>query len=333
MDKLHVLLVTSWDTVCGIAEMSKLLIDGVKVADSEIELYPYAEALDPEWMFSTLATDLKHTHWDILHLQHHDALHAAWQAEHIVRAQELGLKVVVTFHDTFSGASDQPNSAKAHALHDVADAFIAHEEVQDLPKAIHWRHGVPAIKKPATLPPARTRRPIIGSAGFNFGWKNFDLLCEAAALAGWRVLLIGPNFTEEDVKRWQQWQPDGIFPAVHCMPSQAQVVSYLSACDATAFLHNNANTGVSGSVRFGIAARKPCLLMDDCRQFMDLMFDPGLRESFYWTRYCTETIAEDISRLPSVKFDHKLCALAERDSYLHVGKKYAELYRRLVDAD
>ncbi len=333
MTPINVILSTSWNTVCGINEMSKLLIDGVKVADPEIEMQPLGEALNPEWFFSQLT--LKRLSPDILHLQHHDALHAAWRAEHIVRAQDLGFKVVVTYHDTFSGAPDQPNSAKAHALHDVADAFIVHEPVQDLPKAIHWRHGVPITASPhatfmQTHDSQLAERPIIGSAGFNFGWKNFDLLCEAAALVGWRVLLVGPNFTKVDVERWQRWQPGGFFPVINRMPSQYEVVSYLSVCDATAFLYNNANTGVSGAVRFGIAARKPCLLMDSCRQFMDLMFDPGLRECFSWTKYQTEIIAEDISRLPSVRFDHRLCALAERDSYVRVGKKYSELYRRLV---
>ena len=332
---IRVLMMTSWNVACGVAEMSKRLLDGLAIVDPAIEILPAADPSNGHLPLSPDAT-LARDDYDILHLQHHDALHAAWQPDHLREAQRQGKKVVVTFHDTFMGTPAQMNSAKCHALHDVADAFIVHEPVQDLPKAIHWRHGVPPIERPIMLWDYDRRRcPIVGSAGFDFPFKNFDLLCEAAAIAGWRVLLIGPNFTPERIAQWQRWQPQGYFPGVNLqdfgpLPSQAAVVACLSACDATAFLYNNANTGVSGAVRFGIAARKPCLLMDSCRQFNDVMFDPGLRECFYWTRYETQQIAEDLSRLPSVRFDHGLCRLAERDSYLNVGRKYAGLYRELV---
>ena len=36
-----------------------------------------------------------------------------------------GLPVVITYHDTFAGTPDQPNSDRAKALCTLADAFIA----------------------------------------------------------------------------------------------------------------------------------------------------------------------------------------------------------------
>lgn len=318
-------MITSWGTTCGIAQHSALIKEGIEAADPSIDITPCAESLDPEACRFKWGSSI----FDLVFLNYHAALHSRWTPEQVTRLKNSGVKVVVTYHDTMSGEETAPNSLLCKSLNSIADAFIVHEPVEDLPGAIHWRHGVPAVQLPSRIYD-RNERPIIGSAGFNFGWKNYDLLCEAAALVGWRVLLIGPNFTFADVKRWQQWQPTVVTPVLNEMPTQKEVVAYLSACDATAFLHNNANTGVSGSVRFGIAARKPCLLMDDCRQFRDLMFDPGLRECFSWTKYHTETIAEDIARLPSVRFDHGLCAVAERDSYVYVGEKYAALFKEMV---
>src|SRR3990167_4023250 len=223
---MKVRLVTSWNVACGIAQHSKLLMEGVQRADSTIEVMPDSESLDPAC--------LPDGGFDLLHLNMHAALHSRWLPEHIRAIQARGIPCLLTYHDPFAGTAAQPNSEKCHALYAVADAFIVHEAVEDLPNAIHWRHGVPEIQPPQNLERpsfASPARPIIGSAGFDFGWKNYDLLCEAAALAGWRVLLIGPYFTEARIKDWQQWQPDGIFPVLNRLPSQAEVVSYLSACD------------------------------------------------------------------------------------------------------
>ncbi len=69
----------------------------------------------------------------------------------------------------------------------------------------------------------------------------------------------------------------GLLLTVKGFVERRSVVAWLTACDATAFLYLNANTGTSGAIRMGIAARRPMLATDPdvCRQFRDLK-DVGL---------------------------------------------------------
>ncbi len=345
---MNVLLVTSWDIPCGIAESSAMLKEYVERADPEIELEPHPEALDPNHAILGSLGGVS-----VVHLNYHAALHSRWGLPEIRMMQERGLKVVVTFHDTMSGAADQPNSDKCKALCHAADAFIVHEPVADLPGAIYWRQGVPAAAEwPIThglqneqLREYRHRcnssffQPIVGSCGFPFPWKNYDLLAEASAAAGWALLLIAPNATDEQVAGWQQRNPNS---RIHTefLPRTA-VVQMLTGCDATAFLYLCANTGTSGAIRMGMAARKPLLAThpDACRQFRDLAdreedtepFMPSmtsLRTGITWLK--------DLSpfgvtgALAAVTPHYRLHRTAQWDSWTQLGKKYAKLYRSLV---
>ena len=242
---MRVLLVTSWDTSCGIAEHSRLLKEYVERADPGIEIIPSAEALDPDWALTMSRAD-----WGLIHLNHHDALHSRWTPAHVQAIEEAGTPVVVTFHDTTAGVSDQPSSAKLKAFTQVASSTIVHEPVGDI-KAIYWRQGVPDApryqrplewEKPPCLYP---QQPILGTVGFNFPWKNYDRLCQLTQEVGWGLILLANNATPADVDRWQ-----GLNPACLAVPgflSTNEVLGYLSACDATVFAYECANTGTSGA--------------------------------------------------------------------------------------
>lgn len=333
---IDVLLVTTWNAVCGISEHSAMLKEAVEGVDPEIRLTPW-DRLHPEQARGQDGA----IPFPIIHLNYHAALHSQWTADWIRQFQAVGQKVLVTYHDT-----GVPNSDQAKTICAAADAFVVHEPYDDLerenrglPKGHYWRQGVPDWQAPMQynddLRSWRGRRPIVGTVGFPFPWKNYDLLCEASALAGWATLLLAPNATPAQVDRWRTLNPATLVETTF-IPREA-VVAHLAGCDATAFLYSCANTGTSGAIRQGIAARKPLLALSGCRQFRDL--DEDIAPSRYRYRHngivwlpdgTPQGVAEALQQVPIQRVDPGIVALAARDSWARLGAKYAALYRELT---
>lgn len=312
---MRVLLVTTWGIACGIAEHSAMLKGAVEMADSNIDLIPDPHALNP----LTLGLD----GIDLVHLNYHDALHSRWTPDRIHELQQLGLKVLVTYHDT-----GVPNSERCRQIIRTADAAVVHEPFTDLPadKTHYWRMGVPTWQWPMQLP-CKDGRPVLGTVGFPFGWKCYDKLAELTAALGWGLLLIAPGAQPDQVLGWQAQQPHLIVRTDFVL--QAEAVSLLAGCDATAFTYVTHNTGQSGAILLGIAARKPVIALSTCRQFRALYEDPIGNAAIHWAEDFDD-VATTLKYLPIQRCDPAVVALAEQDSWEQLGAKYAALYRRLV---
>lgn len=315
----NVLLVTTWGIPCGIAEHSAYLKESVEAADPEIHLEPWTD-LHPESI-------RHHAGEDLIWLNYHAALHSQWTPDWIRRWQEHGIKVGCTYHDT-----GVPNSDQAKRICAAADCAVVHEPFDDLDGNVHYiRQGIPSWPAYPEVQDRRTTswcgsRPIVGTVGFPFPWKNYELLCEASALAGWAVLLLAPGATDDQVANWQALNPHSLI--IREFTPRDQVVRYLAGCDATAFLYSCANTGTSGAIRQGIAARKPVLALSGCRQFRDLE-----EVSTYITWVFDGTphgVAGALAGLCLGRVQPGIVALAEQDSWTSVGRRYAALYRSLL---
>lgn len=324
-DPLRVLLVTTWDTPCGIAEHSALLKQAVEGADSGITVEPFPH-LHPVALLGALPANAQRT-VGVVHLNYHAALHSQWTPAEIRILQETGYKVLVTYHDT-----GVPNSQQAKDVCAAADAFVVHEPYDDLEGHGHyWRQGVPDWQPPTLFDHRGVTgpRPIVGTVGFPFPWKNYDLLCEASAQAGWATVLIAPKATPEQIAGWRARQPHLI--VYDQFVRRETVVSLLSGCDATVFVYANANTGTSGAIRQGIAARKPVLASayPINRQVRDLSANGAIR---WLSALDVDTVALNLSLVPIQRVDPGIVALAHRDSWTGLGTKYAQLYRSLLEA-
>lgn len=348
---MRVLLVTTWGEACGIAEHSRYLIDAVRQAAPEIEIVPDAGSLDPHG--PAIAGD-----FDITHFNYHAALHSRWTPE-AIRRHAIGFnrQTVVTYHDTGVPNSDQCKSVIA-----ACDAAVVHEPFDDLPaeKTHYWRMGVPAPAvqpyhfgaradwlggdgRPALFFKAYRQQPVVGTIGFPFAWKCQLELARTAASVGWGFACVCQTASLDYVAELVAANPD-CYIRTDFVPSE-EAIQILAACDATAFPYVTHNTGQSGAILQGIAARKPVLAFWTCRQFRSLFEgnfgnegDPMTRQvrganpkgrAIWWVE-TFDDIALTLQRLQIGPVDPGTVALAHRESWANVGKKYAKLFRELV---
>lgn len=331
---INVRLVTTWNAPCGIAEHSWYLKQAVEAVDSSINIVPDPEALDPAQFFAGhdwVGTGMA----QILHLNYHAALHSRWAVEDVLRAKALGLKVIITYHDTIGEISPTDLRAtrdtrldRVEQFDSLADALVVHEPCEGLPHAIYWRMGVPAPEPSLQLLPRAWRdQPILGSIGFPFPWKNYDELAALTHELGWALLLIAPGATPEQQIHWHEWNPD-IRVYTDFVPRH-EALSLLSACDATAFPYTCANTAQSGAILQGVAARKPVLAFGACRQFRSLYLNRLGREAIRWCSDFDE-LAYALRTISIERCDPGIVALAEQDSWAKLGANYAALYAELA---
>jgi glycosyltransferase involved in cell wall biosynthesis len=345
---IEVLTISTSGIPCGIAEYFAHLRSA---SPSDLHFRCDPAWLDPEVFFAQLPSMEEYQGPQVVWLNYHAALHSRWTSGKIARLRAF-FPIVTTFHDTGIPNSDQclrTYESTVTLLDDVLKpgAFIIHEPCVDLPGAIYLRQGIPRWQAPYTLDlrtltdpsteygtPAynlvgRNRRPVLGTVGFPFPWKRYDLLAEATALAGWSLLLFAPNATDEQVTHWRQLNP---WTAVNRgFIEAAEVVRGLAACDATAFLYQCANTGTSGAIRQGIAARKPVLATAGCRQFRDLELDLlGQRAITFLPDLSPEGVAEQLEAVRIGRLDPAVHRLAERDSWTHQAARYADIFRAVA---
>jgi hypothetical protein len=167
-------------------------------------------------------------------------------------------------------------------------------------------------------------QPVLGTCGFNFGWKNYDRIAEVTAACGWALVILSNNATEEDIQRWRRKNP--YLFAKSGFLSTSEIVSHLAGCDATAFCYECANSGTSGAIRLGLAARKPVIAFSSCRQFRDLQH---LDRGMHWCGGF-QYLRDVLSSIPIQRCDPGIVAQAEEDSWVKLGQRYAVLYQGLL---
>ena len=325
---MKVLLVTSWDTPCGIAEHGLQLKTNIERADPDIEITPSPALLDP------LRDEILDAGMpDVLFLNYHRALHSRWTPDQ-VRTWRVSMPVVIDFHDTIG---EHPPDDLIRGLLDHADAFIVHEPCVGLddPRVHLIRQGVPAPQPPTHYGSWRDstndplclsqfpQQPVLGTVGFNFPWKNYDALCRVTAAEGWAIVILSNNATEADEARWRALNPASLI--VRRFLPQSLAVSYLAGCDATAFCYTCANTGTSGAIRQGIAACKPVIAFRSCRQFRDLRPERAITWIEDWA-----DLPIALGWCPIQRVHPGIVSLAHRDSWVRQGQRYAQILREVM---
>jgi hypothetical protein len=325
---VRVALVTTWGTACGIAEHSAFLKQAVEDADPEIDIRVITD-LHPKGILG-LATPSLTPPFDLVVLNYHAALHSQWTPDAIRQVQEQHkIPVMVIYHDTGVPCNDQ-----CLGIVTAADATVVHEpcdEFRGNPNVHYWRMGVPGwagVWRHDFAGP----RPILGSIGFPFPWKNYDQLARITAEIGWGLLLLAPGATVEQVERWRVINP--YLDVQTAFTNARQAVSMLAGCDATAFAYTCQNAGQSAAILMGIAARKPVLAFAQCRQFRALFDDRVGRTAISWVENSFLDLGFILQQFVRIeRVSPAIVALAEQESWAKLGVKFADLWQAMVVRD
>jgi hypothetical protein len=300
----RVLLITSDRDECGIREYGRMLAEAMKLYQIQVTEFPHTH---PDSAFAHLDCPRQ---YDVVHLNHHAALHSAWGPSRILNLQALGYPVIVTQHDTFETWAIM--ESRGFPDFRVADALVVHEEIEGPGEAYYIRQGVPTPQHRWMYGPTFTPG-LLGLFGFNFPWKGVDMATEAAAEAGWSVRLVSKD----------GWV------------SRDHAVELLSECAATAFLYSCGNSGTSGAIRMGIAAHRPVLATGHCRQFRDLCTSWPGRWAISWCVDKDDVVAELRRLNDNLSYQRARTAaislLADHDCWSRQAGKYAILYQKAIE--
>lgn len=292
-------------------------MDHVTTADKAIQFEVNQAWLNPH----NFGAENPITKFDLVHLNYHRGLHSQWTPEQIACFPDL--KFVITFHDTYEY---QPDNLPWELLAcPNVRAMVVHEpcDLERDTKVHYWRQAVPqrtGLVAPHPDVFAGGWRPTLGTLGWDFPWKNYDMLAKVTGELGWNLRIVG-SVAEPREAQLMELNPriyfDGFVDA-------AMAVSCLESCDATAFLYTCANSGTSGAIRLGIAAGRPLLALRTCRQMRDLLQGDAIT----WL----DTLDELAPALLRVRlgYDLRLIELAHRHSWLRAGGQYAALYREIA---
>lgn len=359
MAALRVAVVSSEiGSACGIAEHSRMLVEALN-REAGAGRESVVAAADPAWLdpfaFADRAQD-----FDVVFLNYHRGLHSRWDAE-AVRLVEI--PVVITFHDTYETQPDRlpwelldcPN-VRAMVVHERCDlmsivkARIAYDSrlVQQLTagpdgargtfiernvqKVHYWHQPCPVPYgrgdlKVANPHPLGPWRPTLGTLGFDFPWKNYDLLAEVTNACGWNLHVVG----QVDYARQQALRALNPRTTFTGFVSGEWAIAHLSAYDATAFLYTCGNSGTSGAIRAGITAARPLIVAKGCRQFRDL--EEAEVRGISWIEPTAGALMDaltgwKLNMLPQISgYVPGLIAFAHQHGWEHYGRKYAELFR------
>lgn len=336
---------------CGIAEHSAQIYDHVPRADAGIEISGNPDWLDPE-AFVRDAPE----RFDLVHLNYHRGLHSRWTpswVHQISRANgAIGLPFVITFHDTYEVQPDRLpwdllalDNVKAMVVHEPCDLWL---DYANRAKVRYWRQPCPVptgrgrhVHQDVWAPAGKYWRPTLGTLGFDFPWKNYDLLAEVTAACGWNLRIVGhfPGDAAVVAARQAALQTRNRYVQFDGYVETDDAVAILASCDATAFLYTCGNSGTSGAIRVGIAAGKPLLAATGCRQFRDLEDYQALGLPLQPIQFREPTcdgvrnwlLGYSRNIIPLVDgYDAGLIALAHQESWEKGGRQYAVLYREAV---
>lgn len=249
---MKVLIVTSGDERCGIAEYGKYLIqylpDVVKTSTA-------THTMGWEAVCNCAVGDAA----DIVVFNYEPGLFHWLTPAQVMHLRNIGKKTVLILHTSHEG-DNRSDLTRAF------DRVVVHEQTSE--GFVHIPMGIPIID---VLEDQAFPYTYLGSVGFPFPWKGFEKVAHAANILNFgchiiapeshhvnaiefknRIKLINPQFRVDT-----EWFED------------YYVVETLADNRVNVFAYEGGNYGISAAVRLGLASKRP-LVLSRCRQFRDL---------------------------------------------------------------
>lgn len=255
---MKIALISNWDIQCGNAEYAR---------DLRKELEKEFTVVSMPGNMNIVKSELPQDAEVVIVNLHESRVNI--NVEHVRWMQSIGKKVVIILQNSVEQMS-------ASDLLTEADAVVAHERVRFMNGDVYFQyipHGIVEVPDlPAPYPSF-----WIGTAGFPFPWKRYDVVAEAAKKFGVRGRMIAPRSDQMETDVFMNGIAGHIHPLqdIHrgWLPSE-QVIRMLAECTANIFWFESQapcdTLGQSGSVRMGIAAKRP-MIISRHRKFRTLL--------------------------------------------------------------
>jgi len=189
--------------------------------------------------------------------------------EMIQECRDRGQIVLVIWQQSLAEAWEA-----GHALC-AASAVTAHEPMVVSNLKVHYiPMGIPIVDVPDFKSDGQLR---IGTAGFPFLWKRYDVVAEAARKFNAKLIMFGPKNEHFDAGEYLNGiagHLGGNAEIVQDWLPVEQIVQTLATCDVNIFWFESQKDedqcGQSASVRMGIAAKRPTIISGH-RKFRTLL--------------------------------------------------------------
>lgn len=268
---MRVGLVTSWPPwKCGIAEYGVNLTKH-KQPDVEYKIIvgaSWAKPFTDEQVFSE-AQDC-----DIVHMSWEYGMMLPLTPEPFFKLRNQGKKLVLSYHNVWPGGPKPEHAAMFPPFHTI----LSHDkQAAEEYGYTHIPHG---IVEAETVSDDKVERKL-GMAGFPKFNKGGHIMARVAKELGLGVLLFAPHSIHADAGGTSAYVRTFVPDAeiVHDFMPHEYIVRRLSECIATCGLWatHSQESGVSGSVRLGIGAKRPvvatrALMYRDLRPYDDEIY-------------------------------------------------------------
>lgn len=308
---------SNWDVQCGNAQYARDLLRELEKEFSVIGL--------PGWMKQvqeSLPSDV-----DVVVINWHPTrVHI--ERDSVRWLHSLGKKVILIIQES----TPEDILLKPGDILMEADAIVAHEKmsfVEEMQPNLHviW-HGIPEVKDlPAPYPDK-----WIGVAGFPFPWKRFDVVAGVAKRCNARCRMVAPRSDQMDTDVYLNGIQGHLGPLADIHRGWREVddvVRMLAECTVNIFwfgsLQREDQYGQSGSVRLGLAAKRPTIISTQKKLKTLFPYEDELyicpREEDVFKAVEEIFAAPDKAKVPK--------RVLEDMGWSVVGKKYCDLLKEL----
>jgi hypothetical protein len=321
-EKLKVALITTWPPeMCGIAQNAVNIV-AYKQPDVEYKIIDGSVYSGKPVTYQRILDES--VGCDLVHLSYERNIHRGIPPEAFQACRLRGQKSVITYHNVW------PGDHQDDAILNVFDVVVSQDPASPAERGFVY---IPQGVVSTVVRPGCEMK--LGTAGFLNPMKGAWVMAGVAAQLGLGVLVFAPrcqhSYNVEGLRSLLQSTVRN-FEIVEEFLTQEQVACRLSECAVTTWLYqaHGAQSGISGSARLGLAARRP-MVVSRCGMYRDLWYEGKYDDEIYFLESDSPTVANVLPVVQEALEGKKRPNKIVWDmSWVKAGEKYAEVYRGLM---
>jgi glycosyltransferase involved in cell wall biosynthesis len=311
-------LVTNWDERCAVAEYAKHLADYCLRHSTDVEFKIVTGLLNYE------GVEAQTRDVDVIHFNYCNRAFSQMDPVKFNWFKGKGKPVILTYHESTNWQTRNLVTCS------IADWIVIHDKLRDGPPAPanvrHIPYGVPRVD----IRGVKVEH-VVGTFGCAFPWKALYPLAWACNELGVKLkAMLSEPLSDQGALNWQHikdsiWKTGSQAEIIEGWLPEEDVIRQLASCAVVAlpFDPHAPIMGISASVRFALAAKRP-LVLTRFAHFSDLYDYES--EVYFEDGNLKETIEQVLSNI-RWGIEKKPDRVVLDMSWDRAAKMYCELYR------